>query len=111
MAYVEAYERVKHLSYIPQIIANPTLLIAVCETTRRAKYESIDLLAQEKGDKERNLLSFLESDDLGFASAERLTMEVLKGAVVALQQSNPHISDLLPPVTSQWDQGGTDETI
>ena len=36
-----------------------------------------------------------QSDDLVSGSVEKLTTEVLKGAVVTWQQSNPHISDLL----------------
>ena len=51
--------------------------------------------SQEKRDREGNLLAFLQSDDLVSASVEKLTVEVLKGAVVTWQQSNPHISDLL----------------
>ena len=51
--------------------------------------------SQEKRDREGNLLVFLQSDDLVSGSVEKLTVEVLKGALVTWQQSNPHISDLV----------------
>jgi hypothetical protein len=115
MVYAEAYVRVKRPSYTPHSIDNPDLLSAVRETARRrfeekdltfksfAKYKLTELLkrrvkameSQEKRDREGNLLAFLQSDDLVSASVEKLTVEVLKGAVVTWQQSNPHISDLL----------------
>ena len=38
--------------------------------------------SQEKRDREGNLLAFLQSDDLVSCSVEKLTVEVLKGAVV-----------------------------
>ena len=115
MVYAEAYVRVKRSSYTPHIIDNPDLLSAVRETARRrfeekdltfksfAKYKLTELLkrrvkameSQEKRDREGNLLAFLQSDDLVSGSVEKLTVEVLKGAVVTWQQSNPHISDLL----------------
>ena len=42
-----------------------------------------------------NLLAFLQSDDLVSGSVEKLTVGVLKGAVVTWHPSNPHISDLI----------------
>ena len=107
--------RVKRSCYTPHIIDNPALLSAVCDTARRrfeekdltfksfAKYKLTELLkrrvkameSHEKRDRERNLFAFLQSDDLVSGSVEKLTVEVLKGAVVTWQQSNPHISGLL----------------
>ena len=107
--------RVKRSSYTPHIIDNPALLSAVRDTARRrfeekdltfksfAKYKLTELLkrrvkameSQEKRDREGNLLAFLQSDDLFLGSVEKLTVEVLKGAVVTWQQSIPHVSALL----------------
>ena len=42
-----------------------------------------------------NLLAFLQSDDLVSGSVEKLTVEVLQGAVVTWLPPNPHISDLI----------------
>ena len=115
MVYAGAYVRVKRSSYTPHIIDEPALISAVRDTARRrfeekdltfksfAKYKLIELLkkrvkameSQEKRDREGNLLAFLPTDDLVSGSVEKLTVEVLKGAVVTWQQSNPHIFDLL----------------
>ena len=81
MVHAQAYVRVKRSSYTPHIIENPALLSDMRETARRrfeekdltfkssAKYKSTELLkrrvkamgSQEKRDRERNLLAFLQS--------------------------------------------------
>ena len=107
--------RVKRSSYTPHIIHNPALLSGLRETARRwfeekdltfksfAKYNLTELLkrwvkaieSEEKRDREGNPLAFLQSDDFLSGSVEKLTVEVLMGAVVIWQRYIRHNSDLL----------------